>query len=135
MTGHFDIAEAERVIRAKNEAVIAAALANAPDDETRRFIQLQGDLSALQREAVLWTMRSVNRHADFEMMANALGRSVGNIIRDFCRHTSDPGATLELVFEVIADSLAAAADRDHGIARDDIMTDEVEIVAQPGGRA
>jgi hypothetical protein len=135
MAGHFDIAEAEIAIAANQDAMFARAMEVAPDEAARRFVALQFDLRAIQREALLWAMRSINGQADFELMANALGRTLGNVIRDFCRTASQPDAVMALVFAVIGDSLEAAANRDRGIARDDIVTSEVEIKSQPGGHA
>jgi hypothetical protein len=135
MAGHFDIEAAEAAIRAQQDAMFARASGAAPDEASQRFVALQFDLRPVQREALLWTMRSINGQADFELMANALGRTLGNVIRDFCRTASQPDAVMALVFAVIGDSLEAAANRDRGIARDDIVTSEVEIKSQPGGHA
>lgn len=135
MTGHYDLAAAERAIRAQQEAMFDAAEARAGDDTTRRFLALQRELSFLPREVALWTMRSENAGVDEEMMLNAIGRVLGTVLMNLCANADEPAAAFRLLAEAVSGSMADLQSAAAGKQVDDVVSRVTEIVAEPGGHA
>nr|WP_295465266.1 hypothetical protein [Mesorhizobium sp.] len=136
MTGHvhFDVAEAERQLRAGRARAFEAAIDGVVDPDTRAFLMLQHDLLETEISAALWLIRSRNAGAVHVMAANALGAALGQIM--FMAEMNLRGDSIaDIVATVTAQTVEDCREHMAGGTPEGCSFGKSTIVSKPGGRA
>jgi hypothetical protein len=96
---HFDLASAEKTIRASIKNTIAEAMRLASSAEDRELVRLQGGLEDFTVAFALWDMDRLNNGGERNdpTAADALGYTIGNAIASFVDNSGGGDAILDVV--------------------------------------
>ncbi|MER8532078.1 hypothetical protein NKH61_05375 [Mesorhizobium sp. M1005] len=129
---HYDVAEAERIMRAGIRQTNQEAFRRADGDLDRELVKLQGNLEDMTVAAAVWGMRCVNEMATEEVAAEALGYVIGNIIWSFAINSSEP--PVDAFNRVLRSVWIAAEAAAHG-EYDGYVDGQTTVSAAKSGRA
>lgn len=101
---HYDLASAEKSIRAGFEQMNTAAMPPEMTDADREYVRIQIDLQEVQIQFALWHLRCINEGASVDTLIKAAGHAIGTMLWSFADNTE-----FEPV-DVLNEALATAAE-------------------------
>lgn len=125
VTVHFDLAEAEAVMRKNMEAVEAKAMAAATNDNDREVVRLQVGLREIPLRSTLWQIECLNREISDGTMAVIFGSVIGNALRTMIANVEDPVAFVDATLDALEETLCERGS----------ISSHVDIPAKVGGTA
>ena len=128
---HFDLAAAEKSIRAHLAASKQEAMRLADCDDGRQLVELQCGLDGVIVATALWQMRCANEGASSRLMIEAFGNIIGTEIASFAGNFDHPIDTVNKLMELIAEAVAATING----GAEGAVTGKVRIDGVVGGRA
>lgn len=130
---HYDLRQAEATMRRDFDALNATALPADLDEANRQFVRIQAALQEMQIQAGLWHLRMSNEGADPDMLATAMGHSIGAVLWSFASNEDDdPTELIGDIMDAAAETIMALRDRCEGEGSI-IQTSTIKPVQ--GGRA